>query len=438
MIAAFPITFPLLANNEVHPANGFLVPVIRGIATELSAAGDDGMWVTEGRGIAERVKREEFVDLHVFDESGREILGAKTVPGLGEFMLQSHAFPHLIGQRVNGRDLIGLERFEAGGMAYDIALTRQVETYRIMLTLLTEREPQRATLTAVGLGALVSLGLALHLSTPLRRLAETARRVRGENLSVRVDERVTRRRDEIGEVAREFDRALERVEVAEENRKTLLRDVSHELRAPLTRLQLAAAIAAQASRRDNEEESPELRQVQQEGERLDQLISQLLALSRLEYQSGHERKRIQLDEVVNAVVEDAQPLAEDRGSQVVLQQCPPVSVLGEAFALSSAVDNLVRNALLHTPSGTTVRVNVERSGRSAIRITVADDGPGIDEDIAERAFDPFVRQSNHEYSGSGIGLALVKRAVEAHGGTVIASTGSEGSGLVMCITLPVA
>ncbi len=437
MLAALPITFPLLANNEIHHANGFLVPKIREVAIQLGTSSSQDELRMKAGVIAETIAKEEFLELRLYDERGRQLLGGDEHAGLREFLLQSRTQPHLMGQRSNGRDLIGMERFFVDGAAYEIAFTRPIETYRIILTLFTEPEPQRAMITAMGLGALVSLGLAIHLTTPLRRLAETARRVRGENLGVRVDPRVTKRRDEVGEVAREFDRALDRIEAADQNRKTLLRDVSHELRAPLTRLQLATSIATRIQRSEGTKVSPELAQVRREGERLDQLISQLLELSRMEFKSGQERSRIQLDEIVSTVVEDAKPLAEARGSEVELRECPAVQIDGEAYSISAAIDNLVRNALLHTPRGTRVCVSVEGPADGRVRISVVDDGPGVDPEIEDRMFEPFVSGTNDDHAGTGVGLALVKRAVEAHGGTIEARTPAGVSGLAMVISLPI-
>ena len=437
VLAALEVTFPLLANNEIHRADGLLVPRLRDVALRLAEAADADELHAVAGAIAAPLENEEHVTLWVFDTQARDILGAEMIAGLDRFLARAEEAPHLLGQRARGRDLLGVERIDVGGATYRVAFTRPIETFRILQTMMRQPEPRKAMLAAFAFGALASLAFALHLSGPLRRLAETARRVRVEDLSVRVDERVTRRADEVGEVARELNRALERVEAADESRKMLLRDVSHELRGPLTRLQLAAAIAAQSDRRDGRPPSSELKQVQREGERLDQLIGQLLELSRLEYRSSQERKLVELDRIVNAVVEDAEPLAEERGSRVVLERNPPLRMHGEAYSLSAALDNLVRNALVHTPPGTQVRVDVAEVGESSIQITVADDGPGVSEAFVERMFDPFARgTTNDASSGVGVGLALVKRAIEAHGGNVEASAPAIGSGLVMRVTLP--
>lgn len=108
----------------------------------------------------------------------------------------------------------------------------------------------------------------------------------------------------------------------------------------------------------------------------------------------------------------------------------------EAYSISAAVDNLVRNAVVHTPPGTEVRVDLDRMRSGAIQIRVSDDGPGVSAELAARMFEPCVRQSDDGHDGSGIGLELVKRAVEAHHGTVAASASTDGPGLVMSITLP--
>jgi len=437
VLVAVEVTFPLLANNEIHRADDpILLPRLRDVARRLTEAADsDGV-----RAVAIAVAAPlavEHVTLRVFDDRGNDILGGEMVAGLHEFLERAANAPYLLGQRAHGRDLLGVERIEAAGSVYGIAVTRPIEPFRVLQTMLREAEPRRAVFAAAALGALASLVFALSLSLPLRRLAETASRVRVEDLTVRVDDRICGRADEVGEVAREFNRALERVEAADENRKMLLRDISHELRGPLTRLQIAAGLAAQADRSDGRLLRPGLEQVQREGERLNQMIGQLLDLSQLEYRSSQERKLVHLDRVVNAIVEDVASLAEDRGSRVVLEGNPPLRVLGDAYSLSAAVDNLVRNALLHSPSGTHVHIDVTEVGKSSIQITVSDDGPGVSGEFAQRMFDPFVRGPQQEpSSGSGVGLALAKRAIEAHGGRVEASARPEGSGLIMTVTLP--
>ncbi|MAE94402.1 MAG: hypothetical protein CL910_07060 [Deltaproteobacteria bacterium] len=197
------------------------------------------------------------------------------------------------------------------------------------------------------------------------------------------------------------------MEAADEYRKVLLRDISHELHEPLTRLQVAVGIALQASRRNDQALGKELEQVRREGNRLDELIGQILDLSRLEYRSGLQRQLIEVDRLVATVVEDAEPLAASRGSRIIVEANPPMCLNGDAYSLSTVVDNLVRNALVPTPRVTTVRVRVGDVGE-AIQIQVEDDGPGVSEEFAGRMLDPFVRgRASPASPGAGAGLALV-------------------------------
>jgi two-component system OmpR family sensor kinase len=219
--------------------------------------------------------------------------------------------------------------------------------------------------------------------------------------------------------------------------QSLLHDVSHELRSPLARLQAAIGLA----RQDPRKLDSSLERIESEVVRLDELVGQLLTLSRLEAKVGgrslERPERTDLADLVGAIAEDARFEAQANDRAVTFTAEGEVSAEMRVELLHRAVENVVRNAIRHTEAGTTVDVGVRRSpsGEEAV-ITVADRGPGVAEDELESIFEPFYRGRNGSPGGGvGLGLAIARRAVEAHGGRVRARNRDDG-GLVIEIWLP--
>jgi two-component system sensor histidine kinase CpxA len=220
----------------------------------------------------------------------------------------------------------------------------------------------------------------------------------------------------------------------------LLNDISHELRSPLARLNVALGLARQ---RSGPEAATMLERIELEASRLNELIGRLLTLARLE--DGEQRvpsTPVALDEVVLAVTEDAEFEAQARGCHV-RSHIPEGdwSVRGQASLLHSAIENVVRNAIRYTREGTAVEVQLERKlgadGAEAV-VSVSDSGSGVPSDALEKLFQPFYRldeDRGRQTGGVGLGLAITERAVRFHGGRVVAFNRAEG-GLRLEIFLP--
>jgi len=288
-------------------------------------------------------------------------------------------------------------------------------------------------LLVLGIATLLCWILARHLTTPVRTLRAAAARLAAGELGVRVGDSVGRRGDEIADLARDFDRMAERLQEMLESRERLLRDVSHELRSPLSRL----AVALELARNAPPGETEALDRIELEAGRLNELIGELLTLTRLGEEQGSRRREVlDLGELVREVAGDAGYEAAGRGVEVCVVVHGDPRVAGSPPELRSAVENVVRNAVRFSPAGSAVEVDV-RSGDGACTVTVRDRGPGVPEELLPRLFEPFFKgdPARSHGGGSGLGLAIARRAVELHGGTITARHREEG-GLEVEIRLP--
>lgn len=283
-------------------------------------------------------------------------------------------------------------------------------------------------------GLFFSTLLAWNLTRPMRQLRAGFERVAQGDLSVRLLPVMRRRHDELTEVARDFDSMAERLEELVSAREQLLHDVSHELRSPLARLQLAIGLARQNP--DNVENS--LQRIEHESERLDKMIGELLALSRAEnHNIAEDEEYFDLRELVAVVVNDARYEAQVPGVEILLQVSPQVdyTVKGNAELMRRAIDNIVRNALRFSTHGQQVKVLLSQVDK-CYQIQVSDQGPGVDESKLSSIFDPFVRvKSAMSGKGYGLGLAITRKVILAHGGQVEARNGEQG-GLVITLRVP--
>ncbi len=292
-------------------------------------------------------------------------------------------------------------------------------------------------LAAMLAGCLLCWLLARSITAPIRTLQSAARSLGEGDLSVRVSPKIPPRNDELTDLAHEFDRMAAQIESLRNEQHRLLADISHELRSPLTRLSISTELA---SRGDSES----LERMRKDITALDQLIEQILTLTRLEIQ---QQTRVQsntpLNKVLTALVDDADFEAREQGKSVILQAHQPCSVRGEPGLLRSCLENVIRNAVRFTPAATAVRVLVEKGQRNkqpVAIVTVEDQGSGVPEDSLAHIFEPFYRVSASEDDdnrGSGLGLSISERIVTLYGGTITAHNAVTG-GLVVVIELPLA
>jgi two-component system sensor histidine kinase CpxA len=298
----------------------------------------------------------------------------------------------------------------------------------------------RTLLPLLLIGGLFCYLLARSLATPIEQLRSTTHELSAGNLSARVEPSLLQRRDAIGQLGRDFDLMARHIEALVTAQRRLLADISHELRSPLARQGVALGLA---KRRGNEEVLPSLERIAREANRMNQMIGQLLDLTQIE--SGTESippAKIDLKPLLDSIVQDADYEAQASNRSVKLLEKADCATHGSVELVSSAIENVVRNAIRHSAPNTQVDVSLRSEGTNLLQcalISVRDHGPGVPEQALKDIFRPFYRVEDardRKTGGTGLGLAIATRAIELHGGTITAQNADEG-GLLVEIRLPV-
>jgi len=370
-----------------------------------------------------------LLEIYVLDPEGNDILGRKLPETVSLAFRSTHGAdastmaPVQSHLQVRSR---GLSGYMVVGREGHLPVARELARPggRVLLVLI-----------AVCVSAGASYKLTEFIMLPVHRLRLAGQRVAAGDRSVRVAHTVGDRRDDIAGLARDFDSMTERVDALIKSQQRLLRDVSHELRSPLARLQALFSIARQ---KGVVEGGAQIDRMEAEVNRLNELIGEILAYSRLEAHMGVTAHPTDIVDLVQNIVDDASVEAQSAGKDIVMHGTARYVMELDSGLIQRAVENVIRNALRYTADGTEVIVRiVETAG--AIRILVDDHGPGVPEDALSKIFEPFYRAeasaSAQSWDG-GIGLAIAERSIRLHGGTISASNRETG-GLRVEIVLPV-
>lgn len=317
-----------------------------------------------------------------------------------------------------------------------LVIPRHDSTRQYWLFLIDERrgflfwflQPQH--LWIIGAVILLCYAFSYHLTSPVRRLREVVDHFGRGELSARA---ATGRRDEFGQLAVSFNKMAERIETLLTAERRLLMDISHELRSPLARLGVAVELARSGEDRDHM-----LDRIEKEAQRLNELVSELLHVTRVEGDPSQSRKEtVHLDELVKDVVQNSIIEAKMKGCRIELKECGVARVSGDEELLRRAIENVLRNAIRYAPDNTVVDVELTRANASAL-LLIHDRGPGVPDESLARIFDAFYRvdsDRNRASGGVGLGLAIARRAVELHSGRLRAENLHPGLGVT--IELPV-
>ncbi len=391
----------------------------------------------QARAYLENLQRTHHVRVYVFDEQGNEISGRSSA-GWAEHVAAGRPLPPRPGMVFPRPQILTESKASSDGRhLYTIAMELPPGP-RVFFG--PWGIPMPGLIIAVVSSGLVCYFLTWYMTKPIIRLRAATRQLAAGDLTARAGTPNSRGHDEIAGLVRDFDAMAARLETLVKAQSRLLNDISHELRSPLARLNVALGLARQ---RSGPESAPMLERIELEASRLNELIARVLTLARLE--DGERRvpsTPVLLNEVVMSVAEDAEFEAQARHCHV-RSQIPEGhwAVSGDAALLHSAVENVVRNAIRYTREGTTVEIALEKlkttAGEEAI-VHVSDCGEGVPVDALEKLFEPFYRLDDargRQTGGVGLGLAITERAVRFHGGRVAAMNRAEG-GLVVEIRLP--
>ena len=361
----------------------------------------------------------------VVDAQGRELFG-RSVPQ--QAWHQALVMAHQLPRAPNFHSPVRQVQLPDGQEVTVFMLNRMLPVERNLLFSVAE-SPMLLPLSALLASLLFSLLLTRYLVRPIRILRDGMRQIAAGQFEVAMSRQMGHRRDELGELGQDADRMAWQLKQLLSTQRRLLHDISHDLRSPLARLQVAIGLV-----RQDPERLPEmLQRLEHETMRLNEMIGEVLTLARLE--SGVPQPQedyLDLVSLLQSLVEDVR--FEDQSHPLLLQIASEQECLlpchGEL--LWRAFDNLVRNALQHTPGGAEIRIRLEELSDEYL-ITIEDTGPGIPPELLAEVFEPFHHAGDTR--GHGLGLAIAKRAIEAHHGTIHAENVAEG-GLRLLVRLP--
>jgi len=386
----------------------------------------------------QRLNRVGRMEAVLLDEQGQLLIGKKLSgeaaqvaarviqTGQPEFELKTRlAYNAQLGTGPSGRRYVLVTEMPRAGPFFALRATTSTQVLRWLLAIL--------------ISGLICYLLTRYITRPILKLRSAARELAAGNLAARAGGNVEKRRDELGQLVRDFNQMADRIEILLDSERQLIRDISHELRSPLARLNVALGLARQHA---GAEAAAQLDRIEREAERLNEMIGRLLMLARLEGAGAPpEQLPVSLSELVRDVAEDAGFEAESRHCSVQVNIAENCATVGSPDLLHSAVENVVRNAVRYTAEGSLVQIDLAGLGSDGNRwaaIRVRDHGPGLPEAELSNVFRPFYRVANareRETGGTGLGLAISERAIRLHGGTIQA-TNAPGGGLLVEMRLP--
>ena len=297
--------------------------------------------------------------------------------------------------------------------------------------------PQRVALSVI-ISGLICFLLARYFTSPLTNLRRSTQMLTLGEFDTTNLKQLRNRSDEFGALAVDFNQMTERLSDLLHTQRQLLRDISHELYSPLARIRVALGLAR---KKYISLDSTELDRIEVEIVKLEMLIRELLTFVKIDPKNNATTTtKVNMCELLNYVVTDAQYEQQQSSvdQKIDLQCSDSIEIDVDAKLLHRAIENIVRNARYYSPSNGKILINCYLKS-DQVCISIEDEGPGVPDNMLENIFQPFVRVSSARESdtgGSGIGLAIAKRVIDNHGGTISATNKTKSSGLIVEINLP--
>ena len=372
-------------------------------------------------------RRTRGMDVALYRD-GVNLMQRKPPPPLRPFLQQLLAADALVLQAGEGRWLASRTLTTSKGERLQFIAFRGVPPPHARRDLLLFVQIALSLLVIAALGFV----LARSLTAPIAAIQSATRKMADGDLSARADGATAMRGDELGALARDFNHMAARTETLVNQQRTVLQDVSHELRSPLARLHLLLELARQGASTSG---SHQIDRAAREVSRLDDLIGEVLNLSRLEtVLPGMTTVPVDLATLAQEVLDEHALEADARRLDVSLNTIT-ACVHGDAALLARALGNIVGNAIKFSAEGSVIALDVSTANGMA-SITVRDHGPGVPVAQLKQLFQPFYRGDNASRAeGHGLGLAIAHRIVTAHGGRIEARN-AEGGGLEVRLMLP--
>lgn len=357
----------------------------------------------------------------VWSKNGRLLFSSK--PGTGPVTVLESGFSDYGGST-------GWRTFTTGGGNYVLQAAHPQTLRRKLATEIA----LNAMLPIVAIvpigGALIWLLLGYGLA-PLRSIA---REVESRDPKVLLPLNLSGHPSEIAPLIRSLNDLLGRLDRALKVEREFIADASHELRSPVTALQLQLELLESTSSESGRAEL--IADIRQGVSRVSRLIEQILTLARLAPDYGGQIEAIPIHEFIKAIYEELQPQAAAKSIRFTLNTASPASIIGDATSLRALLRNLVDNAIRYTPANGAVSIELSTSDNSS-EIAISDTGPGMPEDVRRKAFARFYRGNNAlEATGSGLGLGIAHRAAERLGARMILEDGRNGTGLTAVVSFP--
>lgn len=412
--------------NRSPPIQRLLQQAIR----ETMRGGRQGVsiWMT---GLPEHMRNQ----LYILD--GQQDLLSRRVPLAIENLGDSLGFEApIINRVVEGRPYLG--RFiPLPRTQLKIIVTSPDAADRLLLDILWKNFWPVFLLTLL-ISGVVCFILARYLTQPVQNLRDATQRVADGDWDYRVRPIMGRRRDELGNLAEDFDAMTERVQLALEEQKRLIKDVSHELRSPLARIQMALGLAEQRQGQGQSVDT-ELAKIREAADYLENIIADILSLPVGDLGSWELDDAVDLVGLIESQLAFYRDLNQRRVSLEFHAEMEEAVVATHGNTLKSVFDNIISNAINHTAEHSAIHIHLSTQGEEFVT-QIRDHGPGVPEDTLEEIFKPFFRVEearDRQSGGYGLGLAIAWRAVKLHAGQLRAFNHSQG-GLVMEVRLPVA